>query len=207
MKLYLSSYNFGNDIAKLKAMMPANNKLGLIDNAKDTVGFDPELRSKIYTEQLEQLNNLGFSAEYLDLKNYFGKESDLRKKLESLSAVWVTGGNTFVLRQAMKLSGFDTIIQELNKRNDFLYGGYSAGICVLCNSLKALVIVDEPNEFPYSQISESIWEGLGFFEEIILPHYDSDHHESADIDKTIIYCKENKIAYRTLRDGEVIIID
>ncbi|MBA3683123.1 MAG: Type 1 glutamine amidotransferase-like domain-containing protein [Bacteroidetes bacterium] len=127
-------------------------------------------------------------------------------KLNALGAVWVSGGNTFVLRQAMKLSGFDKIIHELVKRNDFLYGGYSAGTCVLCNSLKALAIVDKPNEFPYPAITETIWEGLGLFEDIILPHYNSDHHESADIDKTIIYCKENNIAYKTLRDGEVIII-
>jgi dipeptidase E len=52
-----------------------------------------------------------------------------------------------------------------------------------------------------------IWEGLGFLDYLILPHYKSDHHESAAIDKEVEYCARHGIPFRTLRDGEVIIID
>jgi dipeptidase E len=41
----------------------------------------------------------------------------------------------------------------------------------------------------------------------IAPHYKSDHPESADIDKCVAYFKENNIRYKTLRDGEAIIIN
>jgi dipeptidase E len=188
-------------------MMPKNNKIGYIPNAIDALNIDKELLLKHYHEHLKQLSELGFVVELLDLKEYFHKENDLRTKLNGLGAVWVQGGNTFVLRQAMKLSGFDTIIKDLSNRPDFLYAGYSAGICVLSKSLRPLFIVDKPNEFPYPEIKETIWEGLGFFDHILLPHYNSDHPESKEIDKTINYCIENKQLFIALRDGDVILIE
>ena len=41
---------------------------------------------------------------------------------------------------------------------------------------------------------------------MILPHYKSDHPESEDIDKEVEYCDKNNIPYKTLRDGEVMIL-
>lgn len=107
----------------------------------------------------------------------------------------------------MKLSWFDLIFQELLQRDDFVYAGYSAWICVLAPDFKALQIVDDPTDKPYPALQETIWEWLGYLDYIILPHYKSDHPESADIDKEVEYCKEKNIPYKTLRDGEVIIIE
>lgn len=188
-------------------MIPANRKIGHINNARDFTTADPERRRISQAEELEQLSQLGFVAEALDLKDYFFKEEALRSKLNTLGGVWVSGGNTFVLRQAMRLSGFDVIIEELSPKSDFLYAGYSAGICVLSKSLHFLYIVDNPNDFPYSQIKEVIWEGLVFFDYDFLSHYDSDHPESRDIDTTIQYCIDHKILFKALRDGEVIVIE
>jgi dipeptidase E len=207
MKYYLSSFKFGNDIEKLKSMMPANRRIGHINNARDFTDADPERMIENQREELEQLNQLGFTAEVLDLKDYFNKKNELRKKLNTLGSVWVSGGNSFVLRQAMKLSSFDIIIKEVSKGDDFLYAGYSAGICILSESLKSLHLVDKPDDFPYPDINETIWEGLGFFEHCFMPHYDSNHPESEDINRAIKYCIKNRIPYRTLRDGEVIVIE
>ncbi len=89
----------------------------------------------------------------------------------------------------MKLSGFDDIIKNMD-RDDFLYSRYSAGICILVPSLKALQQVDNPNIMPYEELKEIIWEGLGILDYIILPHYKSEHPESADIDKEVEFCKK-----------------
>jgi dipeptidase E len=124
-----------------------------------------------------------------------------------LNGLWVSGGNTFVLRQAMRLSGFDNIFKELRGRKDFLYGGYSAGVCILCDSLKYIQIADKPNDFPYEGNTEIIWEGLGVFDYGILPHYDSDHFESELIGNDVRQCIDNKWLFKALRDGEVIIIE
>ena len=207
MKFYLSSYKFGNEIEKLKTMLPTNSKIGHINNSRDWTGANPEIRIKQQLEEIEQLHQLNFIAEPLDLKEYFGRQDELKKKLSQLDGVWVSGGNTFVLRQAMMLSGFDKLFCELKLRKDFLYGGYSAGICILCDSLKYIQNVDNPNDFPYKESKEIIWEGLNIFNYGLLPHYDSDHFESEAISKEIQVCIDNKWLFKALRDGDVIIIE
>jgi dipeptidase E len=203
MKFYLSSYKIGKETEKLKELA-RGKKIGFIPNSLDYV--EPKFRQESNQRNMKDLSDLDIDVEMLDLKDYFGKKEDLKKKIDNLGGVWIRGGNTFVLRQAMKLSGFDEIIKNI-KRKDFLYGGYSAGICILSPSLKALQEVDNPDIMPYEELKEVIWDGLGIFDYIILPHYKSDHPESADIDKEVEFCKKNNISFKTLRDGEVIIIE
>jgi dipeptidase E len=51
-----------------------------------------------------------------------------------------------------------------------------------------------------------LWDGLGIIDHVFLPHFDSDNPESDAIRKQLDYCKEKGIPYKTLRDGEVIIV-
>lgn len=203
MKFYLSSYKIGQETKKLKELTQ-NKKIGFIPNSLDYV--EPKPREESNQRNMKDLADLDIDVELLDLKDYFGKKEELKKKIDSLDGVWIRGGNTFVLRQAMKLSGFDEIIKNI-KRKDFLYGGYSAGVCILAPSLKGLEIVDDPNIMPYKESKDVIWEGLRILDYLILPHYKSDHPESADIDKEVEFCKTNNIPFKTLKDGEVIIIE
>jgi dipeptidase E len=205
MKFYLSSYKFGNEVEKLKTMLPRGSKIGHINNARDWTDADPIRRAEHHFQEIEQLNQLGFVGGPLDLQDYFHRENELRDKLNDLNGLWVSGGNTFVLRQAMKLSGFDRIFSQLRNRKGFLYAGYSAGICILCDSLKYIENVDNPNDFPYKDNNETIWEGLGVFPYGLLPHYDSDHFESEAIGKEVQVCINNKWLFKALRDGEVIV--
>lgn len=205
MKLYLSSYKLGDETETLKKCLASGaKKVGYVPNALDFTGMPPENRMKHMDFDMNELKALGLNVEVLDLRDYFGRRDVLREKLKQLDMLWVSGGNTFVLRQAMRLSGFDELVGELAERDDFVYGGYSAGCCVLSPTLKGLQIVDDPNNFPYS-LKEPIWEGLGLIDYVFLPHFDSDHPESEAIDKEVVYCAENKIPYRTVRDGEVIL--
>ncbi len=207
MKFYLSSYKFGNHTEQLKTMLPAGSKIGHINNARDWTTADPARRQQHQHEEIEQLNQFGFIAEPLNLQHYFNKPAELADKLNSLGGLWVSGGNTFVLRQAMRLSGFDALFNTLQGRKDFLYAGYSAGICILCDSLKYIQNVDNPNDFPYAGSTEIIWEGLNVFNYGLLPHYDSDHPESEAIGKEVQVCIDNKWLFKALRDGEVMIIE
>lgn len=201
MKFYLSSYQIGDRPADLKRLA-AGRRIGLVPNALDHA--DPEAGRLSNARAFDEVRGVGLEVETLDLKDYFGR-SDISDVLGSFGGVWVRGGNTFVLRQAMHLSGFDNALREL-RDDDFLYGGYSAGICVLAPTLHGLQHVDDPTVRPYPDCTV-IWEGLGFLDYLILPHYKSDHPESADIDREVEYCTSNGIAFRTLRDGEVIIIE
>ena len=202
MKLYLSSFGFGSQVDKLKAFA-AGRCIGFIPNALDHV--EAGARAVSNTQRLEELRDLGIDAEVLDLSEYFGAKADLKTRLGSLGGVWVRGGNTFVLRQAMHLSGFDLLLYDLTG-SEFLYGGYSAGVCVLAPRLDGLQQVDDPALTPYPN-SRVIWEGLGILDYLILPHYQSDHPESADIEKEVEYCRREGLPFKTLRDGEVIIIE
>lgn len=204
MKFYLSSYEIGNETEKLKQLVP-KGKIGYIPNARDFTSADPERRAKRNENDMASLRALGFEVEMVNLQDYFGKRDELKKKLEELGAIFISGGNVFVLRQAMKLSSLDELLKELREDKNFLYAGYSAAGCVLAPSLKGMDIVD-PLDTPYNDQKEIVWEGLGFVDWRFMPHWDSNHPESTDIDKEIAYCKENNIPYKAIRDGEVIIM-
>ncbi|MBT4445968.1 type 1 glutamine amidotransferase-like domain-containing protein [archaeon] len=209
MKFYLSSSKFSDQSHKLAGLMPATNKkIGYIPNALDYTGCNIPIREQKLIQKFKYLTELGLEPEMLDLRDYFGKETELKTKLQTLGGVFINGGNTFILRQAMRISGFDKILTELKEQNaDFLYAGYSAACCILAADMRGLQIVDDPNDHPYKEIQETIFEGLGFLDYMILPHFNSNHPEAEDISKEVQYCKQNKIPYKTLNDGDVIIID
>ena len=202
MKLYLSSFRVGNQPARLSALA-RGGPLGFIPNALDYV--ETGARRASNEKALQEVLDLGIDVRPVDLQQYFGNPAALERKLTELSGVWVRGGNTFVLRQAMRLSGFDVIVNRLRSA-DFLYAGYSAGVCVLAPSLDGLQHVDDSTIVPYPN-SEVTFEGLGLLDYLILPHYKSDHPESADIDLEVEYCRRQGIPFRTLSDGEVIVIE
>lgn len=188
-------------------MLVPNGKIGYIPNALDFPGYEQgERRKKHIEKDVDSLAGLGLSVEIIDLRNYFHKQTELKSKLIEIGAIFISGGNVFVLRQAMKLSGLDEILKELRGSKEFLYAGYSAAGCVLAPSLKGYDIVDKPSA-PYSEIKEVIWEGLGFIDFALMPHWDSKHPESADIDKEIKFCIQNNIPYKAIRDGEVLIFE
>ena len=206
MKLYLSSYKLGNKTEELKnwIMQTTNNKICLIPNSLD-VFPDGERKTNGIQSDAKELENLGFDVTVISLKDYFGKREELFKRLEEFKAFYVIGGNSFALRQAMYLSGFDEYLKSIKDKPDYLYAGYSAGICVLAKDMHGLEKCDAPTINPYG--IETIWEGLGFFDYIFLPHYKSNHKETKLIDDSVEYCNKNNIKYRTLRDGDVIIVD
>lgn len=168
MKFYLSSYEIGNETEKLKKLVP-KGRIGYIPNARDFTGADPERRVKRNENDMGSLRALGLEVEMLNLQDYFGKRDELKKKLEDLGAIFISGGNVFVLRQAMKLSALDEILKELRDNYDFLYAGYSAAGCVLAPTLKAYEIVDKVDT-PYEEQKDIIWDGLGFVDFAFMPH-------------------------------------
>ncbi len=206
MRLYLSSYKFGNFTDELLKLVGNNKKVAVIGNSRDW-SQDRERAEKGLREQIQTLNSFGFSAEKLDLKKYFGKKEALKEYLSTFGLVWVLGGNTFVLKRAYEQSGFDLIIKEMLAKDKIVYGGYSAGVVILSPSMKGLEIVDDPNIVPERYAPEFSWDGLGLVDYNIAVHYRSDHPESAAVETEIEYLEKNKIPYKTLRDGEVIVIN
>lgn len=204
MKLYLSSFHLGNDPQKLKDLVGANKKAAIINNALDCYGNTDRVRSS-KQQEVNDLAGLGFSPEDLDLRQYFGKQEELRTKISEYGLVWVRGGNSFVLRRAMRESGFDEIIKDLSKGDSLVYAGYSAGVCVITPTLKGTELVDDPDIIPEGYKNEIVWDGIGLINYSFAPHYHSDHPESQAVDKLVEYYIENKMLFKALSDGEVII--
>jgi dipeptidase E len=206
MKFYLSSYKIGNHEEELKNMISSTNmKTAYIPNALDFTD-DLERRRESEEKDINDLNRFGLNVERMDLKGYFNQKEKLKEKILEYGVIWVRGGNTFVLRQAMKISGFDEILLEIHENDNLVYGGYSAGICVLGPSLKGLEIVDDANIMPYEGIKNIVWEGVGILNYNIVPHYRSDHPESEGAEKVVEFMIKEKILFKALKDGEVIII-
>lgn len=53
--------------------------------------------------------------------------------------------------------------------------------------------MDDQNKKPYKKKYDTIWEGLGILDYVIVPHYKSDHFESEAVEESIQYLIDNKI--------------
>lgn len=204
MRLYLSSYGIGNHPEELIKIVGENKKAAVIVNAGDL--NTPEGRAERLQQEITNLSNLGFEPEELDLRQYFGKEIELKNRLSQFGLVWVRGGNSFILRRAYTQSGFENIIKDLLEKDSLVYGGYSAAICVIQPSMHGTELVDDPTSIPDGYKPEFDWNGLNLINYHVAVHYKSDHKESADVDKEVEYLEKNNIPYKPLRDGEVIVI-
>jgi dipeptidase E len=202
MKLYLSSYKLGNETEYLKNC--SLKKIALIPDALNMFP-DGERKQKNINEINDTLTELGFDVEVLYLRDYFKNKETLIDKANKYNAFFVMGGNVFVLRQAMLLSGFDSYLNKQKNNDKVLYAGYSAGVCVLAPTIEPLKLVDDETINLYN--IPTIYKGLNITDYLIAPHYKSDHPESEQMDKVITYLNKNNIKYKPLKDGEVLLDD
>ncbi|MES2409279.1 MAG: Type 1 glutamine amidotransferase-like domain-containing protein [Patescibacteria group bacterium] len=204
MKLYLSSHDFGEDPQKFVSLFTGQPNIAVILNAQDYL-LGPERKERI-SEELENLRKIGIKGTEVDLRD-FKNRSDLMHEFKKYNGVWVMGGNVFLLRRMMSDSAFDIMIKEINISPDFVYGGYSAGSVVAGKTLEGFELVDDVQAVKKVYGSDIVWEGLGLIDYSIAPHYRSGHEESDAIENVVNYLEERKISYKTLQDGQVIIIN
>jgi len=205
--MYLSSYRLGTRADELEkwANFIGNHKAFFIPNAVDAYP-DRERKTESLRGSVAELEELGYEVETLDLKDYFGKETELAEKLKKAHTIFACGGNTFVLRLAMGLSGFGDFLKSKIRDSGLLYGGFSAGICLLGQTLRGLELVDDSTVKPYGD-HQVVWDGIGLLGYTPVPHFMSDHFESEAVNDVVDYMRENDIAFKTLRDGDVILLD
>jgi dipeptidase E len=205
MRLYLSSFRLGPRPDLFASLAGNNNRVALILSAGDVWGDQAHAYRVI--EQTAMFHETGMEVTDVDLRAYIERSSELERHLRTYGSVWVAGGNTFVLRRAMYDSGFDQVISRMLAEDTIAYGGYSAGICVLAASLRGLELVDDPAEVEQAFQKNVIWNGLGILPYMPVPHFQADHLESEKIDKVVRFLKTEGVPYRTLKDGEVILIE
>lgn len=209
MKLYLASYRLGEYPEKFKELVISstkNKKVALITNALDFTNNYFELTKSVQRDERD-IKGLGLEVAKLDLKDYFGKKAELKKKLQEFGAVYIRGGNVFTLRRAFQESGFDKILLDYLNKDDFVYAGFSAGACVLSPDFSGLELVDDPKIDPNGYKKQMINEGLGIIDFSIAPHFRSDHPEAQKINRVVDYYLNNKVKFVAMKDDDVLIID
>lgn len=167
MKLYLASYRIPDlqTLVELVGKQPGNIKVALIPNAKDY--YAPRARAVKIRLVLQALRQAGLHATVVDLHEYRRAPVKLATRLKQFDLLWVMGGNTFCLREAMQQSGFDKIVRDVLD-SGVVYAGESAGACVAGTDLRGIEYADDPE---YAE--KVIWKGLRLTEHYIVPHADS----------------------------------
>ena len=185
MRLYLSSERLGERAGALLDML-GGPRVAVIANGYDGASATARdiYRNEVYNP-IAEFQALGLDPHEVDLRAHFGDPTSLRQRLAGYDLVWVMGGNSFVLRRAMKQSGFDTIIRDLLERDAIAYGGYAAGAVVAGPTLGGFELMDDPFELPEGYDEPLIWTGLGLTPFAIVPHHQSRHPEAAAAEKVV----------------------
>lgn len=205
MRLYLSSFRLGNQPDRLREMAGTAKRAAVILNACDGLG---EAARKLRLDQeIAALEELGFTAEEMDLRRHTGAGADLATTLSRYGLVWVRGGNSFVLRRIMRASGFDGAIRKLTDDDALVYGGFSAAGAVAAPSLRGAELVDDPGDVPAGYPAAIVWEGLGLLPVAFVPHHRSGHPESPLIDGYVDHLIEHHRPFIALRDGQVLTVE
>ena len=181
MRLYLSSFRVGAHGDELLRMVGDGRRAALVPNAIDD--FSGAGRD------VADLEALGFAVTVVDLRT---------EPVPACDLLWVRGGNVFTLRRA--LAGREAELVDRIRGDAFVYGGYSAGVCVLSPDLRGLEAVDPPGEDP-------LWTGLGLLDRPVVPHVDTPEHPESPA------CNALSAAFTAvgrrhwaLRDGDVLVV-
>jgi dipeptidase E len=198
MKLYLSSYGVPNmpRLEDLVGKELSNMQIGYILNAMDDMSPD-DYRAK-YDEWHSYWGERGACLTDIDLLKLH--PGDIASYLGSFDLLWAKGGNTYHLRYAMRISGFDRAIRAA-LASGTTYGGDSAGALVAGPTLKYLEKADDPTGLP-----EVVYDGLGLVNFVPMPHWDNADFK-AEVTDSARRLKHDGYQVRTLNDDQAVVIN
>jgi dipeptidase E len=206
-RLYLSSFRMGDHPEHLVTLAGGDGHGAVvIANAMDDA--PPDARRAGVELELTALAALGFDPVELDLRDYFTGRHCLRRDLAGAGVAWLRGGNVFMLRYALDRSGADAVFRELLAADALVYARYSAGPCVLSPSLRGLELVDDADAVRRIYGAPPVWDGLALLREAFVPHYRSPGHpETAAIEQVVARYRAERVVYRTLHDGQALLVN
>lgn len=176
--------------------MTSGRRTALVLNALDAQ--PAAVRAGSLRMDMVELSRLGLDVTDVDLR-----DPDAEAKLTGSDLVWVRGGNVFVLRRVLADTGTDRVLTSLVRSDAIVYGGYSAGACVLAPDLTGLEHVDD-----ITAVTDPVMTGLGLVDRPIVPHVNSPGHlEGEACDAVAARYRAAGRPHWAMRDGDVLIID
>lgn len=163
----MSSYRVPTpeDLFGLLSKSPMECRAAIVPNAKDYKL--PEERAASLDDLIVYLSGWGVTCDVIDLREYDDAADRLEEILSAYDLVWVAGGNTFILREEMRRSGFEGAVRSVLDAG-VTYVGESAGAIVAGVSLEGSEVADD-----IEMVDEVINEGLCLVDHIVVPHADS----------------------------------
>lgn len=205
MRLFLSSYRFGAHYDRFAELTGGPGRIAVIPNACDAW---PDAWQGAVTSDLVPLRRRGFRPEVVDLREYVGRPAELAATLRKYSALWVRGGNTFVLRAQFARSSADSVLRELLADDALAYAGYSAGACLLTPDLHGLESADDPAEVHPTCGIDTRWDGLGLVDRPIVPHVDSPATDPEGHGTQLAArLRTERIPHWALTDNDAVVVD
>lgn len=207
MRLYLSSFRMGDRFDELVAVLGPGAKVAVVSNALDFIPADARRAyARTGFDAQRVLIERGLDAFDLDLRSHFGAAQTLDAVLADVRLVWAVGGNAFLLRRAMRQSGFDRWLPSRLQEGTLVYGGWSAGAVVAGPDLDGIELMDDPAVIAEGYETTAVRDGLGLVDFTVVPHYRSDHPEAEAAERAAAFRRQRGLPFRTLRDGEVIVV-
>ncbi len=137
--------------------------------------FDQRLLS--WDREANDLADLGYSSEELDLRDYWGANSaKLPSTLRRADLIWVVGGNAFVLARAATQAG---LAAALATNQQLTYAGYSAGACLASIDLLGIELLDDAETLPSGYWPGMPWDALGLIDTRVIPHSGTEDAQAA----------------------------
>jgi dipeptidase E len=206
MRLYLSSFRMGDHPQELVRLAGEAARVAVIANAVD--GAPAEVRLGAVGQEIRALTELGMRPEEVDLRDHTRDRERMRRTLDDYDALWLRGGNVFVLRHALRASGADKLIVDALRRDTVVFAGYSAGPCVLAPSLRGLERCDDATEVTRLHGAEPMWDGLGVLAHAFVPHVESPGHpETEALTAVAEHYRQTGVPHVALRDGQAMVVD
>jgi dipeptidase E len=207
-RLYLSSFRLGTAPEHFVRLAGEGARVAVIANAID--GEPPDVRQQKVAEEVRALERLGLRPVEVDLRQFFDSDPGfVLGELGLFNALWVRGGNVFVLRCALAASAADDAIRVLLSGDRVVYAGYSAGPCVLAPSLEGLDHVDDPAGPLDAYGVPALMTGLGVLDLRVVPHVAAitPSAEGSAMDELARRYKVAGVPHLRLRDGQALLVD
>lgn len=176
----------------IKRFLEENSKIGFIPTAS-------ELDNDRWYMEKDKKDLIDMKYNIINIEITSEDKEEILKKLNSVDAIFVAGGNCFYLLQQLKQKD---IIQELIEfANNKLYIGSSAGSCIACPSIEYVSKLDDKEDAPLL----NDYHAMNLIDKYILPHYNSDEEYTKLINEII---KDNpNLQFITLTNEQAIIVN